>query len=125
MTRPQKSSGRSPDLITITIRSSGSFCANFAANTAAIFTTHTPAADLGYLLHNNPARLPTEELSFGRAHVFYPEANADLCTVAIMLASALHKMFWQMEGAAIKGGHIRFGSYFPEGSLGSGVLTIR
>lgn len=50
-----------------------------------ISTTHQPATDLGYLLHKNPARIQTEELSFGRAHVFYPEANADLCTVAVLL----------------------------------------
>lgn len=38
-----------------------------------------------YLLHKNPARLQTEELSFGRAHVFYPEANSEQCTVALLL----------------------------------------
>jgi len=31
-----------------------------------------PASDLGYLLHKNPARLHSFDLSFGRAHVFYP-----------------------------------------------------
>jgi hypothetical protein len=45
-----------------------------------ISTTHIPATDLGYILHKNPARLQTEALSFGKAHVFYPEANVDLCT---------------------------------------------
>jgi hypothetical protein len=29
--------------------------------------THQPATDLGYLLRNNPARLQTEELPFGKA----------------------------------------------------------
>ena len=38
-------------------------------------TTHEPATDLGYLLHKNPSRMQTEELSFGRAHVFYPETE--------------------------------------------------
>ncbi len=51
----------------------------------AISTTHHPATDLGFLLHKNPARVQTEELSFGKAHVFYPEANADLCTVDLLL----------------------------------------
>ncbi|MGO4210274.1 3' terminal RNA ribose 2'-O-methyltransferase Hen1 [Terriglobus sp. 2YAB30_2] len=50
-----------------------------------ISTTHVPATDLGYLLHKNPARLQTEELSFGKAHVFYPEADVDRCTVAVLL----------------------------------------
>ena len=40
-----------------------------------ISTTHSPATDLGYLLHKNPARLQSEEMSFGNAHVFYPEAD--------------------------------------------------
>src|SRR6202035_204296 len=40
---------------------------------------------LGYLLHKNPARMQTEELSFGKAHVFYPEADRTRCTAAILL----------------------------------------
>jgi 3' terminal RNA ribose 2'-O-methyltransferase Hen1 len=50
-----------------------------------VTTTHRPATDLGYLLHKNPARVQTEELSFGKAHVFYPEANESRCTAAILL----------------------------------------
>ena len=34
-------------------------------------TTHNPATDLGYLVHKNPAKLHSFELSFGKAHVFY------------------------------------------------------
>ena len=48
-------------------------------------TTHKPAADLGYLLHKNPANLHSLELSFGKAHVFYPEATAERCTAALLL----------------------------------------
>lgn len=48
-------------------------------------TTHQPATDLGFLLHKNPARVQTEDLSFGKAHVFYPEASAELCTVALLV----------------------------------------
>jgi 3' terminal RNA ribose 2'-O-methyltransferase Hen1 len=44
-----------------------------------------PATDLGFLLHKNPARVQRFDLSFGRAHVFYPEANADRCTAALLL----------------------------------------
>jgi 3' terminal RNA ribose 2'-O-methyltransferase Hen1 len=45
----------------------------------------SPALDLGYLLHKNPARLQTFVLPFGQAHVFYPEANNQLCTAALLL----------------------------------------
>ncbi len=48
-------------------------------------TTHRPATDLGYLLYKNPAKLQTFELTFGRAHVFYPEATDDCCTAALLL----------------------------------------
>lgn len=48
-------------------------------------TTARPATDLGYLLHKNPARLQSFELSFGHAHVFYPEASDDACTAALLL----------------------------------------
>jgi 3' terminal RNA ribose 2'-O-methyltransferase Hen1 len=50
-----------------------------------IRTTHTPASDLGYLLHKNPARHQRFELSFGAAHVFYPEVTDQGCTAAILL----------------------------------------
>jgi 3' terminal RNA ribose 2'-O-methyltransferase Hen1 len=50
-----------------------------------VTTTHTPATDLGYLLHKNPAKLQTFELPFGSAHVFYPEATDARCTVALLL----------------------------------------
>jgi 3' terminal RNA ribose 2'-O-methyltransferase Hen1 len=48
-------------------------------------TTHRPATDLGYLLHKNPTKLQAFELSFGKAHVFYPEATAERCTAALLL----------------------------------------
>ncbi len=48
-------------------------------------TTHTPATDLGYLLHKHPDRLQTFELAFGKVHVFYPEATATECTAALLL----------------------------------------
>src|SRR5258708_2683017 len=48
-------------------------------------TTHSPATDLGYLLHKRPDRVQTFELSFGRAHVFYPEATPERCTAALLL----------------------------------------
>jgi len=51
----------------------------------SISTTHQPATDLGYLLHKIPARVQTEDLSFGKAHVFYPEASSELCTAALLV----------------------------------------
>jgi 3' terminal RNA ribose 2'-O-methyltransferase Hen1 len=50
-----------------------------------VTTTHAPATDLGYLLYKNPARVQTFELTFGKAHVFYPEATDERCTAALLL----------------------------------------
>src|SRR5579885_3586551 len=50
-----------------------------------ISTTHRPATDLGYLLHKNPNRPQSFELSFGNAHVAYPEATDERCTAALIL----------------------------------------
>jgi hypothetical protein len=50
-----------------------------------ITSTRQPATDLGYLLHKNPARSQSFELPVGMAHVFYPEASDERCTVAMLL----------------------------------------
>ena len=50
-----------------------------------ITNRHTPATDLGYLLHKSPYRAQSFPLSFGQAHVFYPEASHERCTVALLL----------------------------------------
>ena len=50
-----------------------------------ITTTHRPATDLGYLLGKHPDRLQTFQLGFGEAHVVYPEASDDRCTMALIL----------------------------------------
>ncbi len=50
-----------------------------------ITTTHRPATDLGYLLHKHPDKWQTFDLSFGQAHIFYPVAAPDKCTVALLL----------------------------------------
>ena len=50
-----------------------------------ITNTCHPATDLGFLLRKNPARVHTFDTSFGRAHVFYPEATAERCTAALLL----------------------------------------
>jgi 3' terminal RNA ribose 2'-O-methyltransferase Hen1 len=57
----------------------------FFAMLLTLTTTHSPATDLGYLLHKNPARPQAFELAFGTAHVFYPEASAERCTAALLL----------------------------------------
>jgi len=48
-------------------------------------TTRAPATDLGWLLHKHPAKVQSFELTFGRAHVFYPEATDQRCTAALVL----------------------------------------
>jgi 3' terminal RNA ribose 2'-O-methyltransferase Hen1 len=50
-----------------------------------ISTTHRPAADLGRLLHKHPERFQTFELSFGKAHVYYPEVTAERCSACLLL----------------------------------------
>ncbi len=50
-----------------------------------ISTTHRPATNLGYLLHKHPERFQSYDLSFGKAHVFYPEASAERCRACLLL----------------------------------------
>ncbi|KAB2349444.1 3' terminal RNA ribose 2'-O-methyltransferase Hen1 [Actinomadura rudentiformis] len=50
-----------------------------------ITTTLSPATDLGFLLHKHPDRVQSFDQAFGTAHVFYPDAGADRCTVALLL----------------------------------------
>jgi 3' terminal RNA ribose 2'-O-methyltransferase Hen1 len=50
-----------------------------------ITTTHRPATDLSHLLHKHPARLQSVELSQGHAHIFYPHADDEKCTAALVL----------------------------------------
>lgn len=51
----------------------------------SLTTTHRPATDLGYLLRKNPGRPQAFDLSFGTAHVFYPEATEDRCTCVLLV----------------------------------------
>ena len=60
-------------------------CLTLDAVLLTISTTHQPATDLGFLLHKNPGRLQSFTLPFGRADVFYPEAERDRCTMALLL----------------------------------------
>jgi 3' terminal RNA ribose 2'-O-methyltransferase Hen1 len=65
-----------------------------------ITTTHQPATDLGYLLYKNPARMQSFELSFGRAHVLYPEATPERCTAALILEIDPIGLVRRKEGSA-------------------------
>ncbi|MBX2796909.1 MAG: 3' terminal RNA ribose 2'-O-methyltransferase Hen1 [Myxococcales bacterium] len=48
-------------------------------------TTHRPATDLGYLLRKNPARAQSFSLTFGEAHVIWPEATDERATMALLV----------------------------------------
>ncbi|HEX5408018.1 MAG TPA: 3' terminal RNA ribose 2'-O-methyltransferase Hen1 [Pseudonocardiaceae bacterium] len=48
-------------------------------------TTERPATDLGHLLHKHPDKAQSFPVAAGTAHVFYPRADADECTAALLL----------------------------------------
>jgi 3' terminal RNA ribose 2'-O-methyltransferase Hen1 len=48
-------------------------------------TPERPATDLGYLLHKHPDKAQAFSTSYGKAHVLYPEADAQRCTAALLL----------------------------------------
>lgn len=50
-----------------------------------VSTTHQPATDLGFLLHKHPDRVQQFPLSFGTVTVFYPRAEPERCTAALLL----------------------------------------
>ncbi|WP_037607408.1 3' terminal RNA ribose 2'-O-methyltransferase Hen1 [Streptacidiphilus rugosus] len=45
----------------------------------------SPATDLGFLLHKHPGKAQSFSTAHGLAHVFYPEANDERCTAALLL----------------------------------------
>lgn len=51
----------------------------------SITNEKSPATDLGFLLHKHPSRFQEVGLSFGKAYVFYPEAEETKCTVSLLL----------------------------------------
>jgi 3' terminal RNA ribose 2'-O-methyltransferase Hen1 len=67
-------------------------------------TTHSPATDLGFLLRKNPARSQSFSLSFGKAHVFYPEATPERCTVALLVEVDPVGLVRKRRGPAGEGG---------------------
>lgn len=48
-------------------------------------TPERPATDLGFLLHKHPEKAQAFSTSYGKAHVLYPEADAERCTAALLL----------------------------------------
>jgi 3' terminal RNA ribose 2'-O-methyltransferase Hen1 len=48
-------------------------------------STAPSASDLSHLLRKHPGKAQSFDLAVGRAHVFYPEATDERCTVALML----------------------------------------
>lgn len=48
-------------------------------------TPERPATDLGFLLHKHPEKSQAFSTSYGKAHVLYPEADAERCTAALLL----------------------------------------
>jgi len=102
-----------------------------------IATTHAPATDLGYLLHKNPAKCQECELSFGRVHVFYPEASAERCTAgqetrrAKWRCSTRRVRRQRRDATAVRWGHTAVvlaaagDSYQPSGGKTSMVFSAR
>lgn len=72
----------------------------------SITTTHEPATDLGYLLHKNPARVHVEEMSFGNAYIFYPEATSSRCTASLLLEVDPIGLVRGRQGLAGEGGQL-------------------
>lgn len=50
-----------------------------------ITTNKINARELSFLLHKHPDRLQTVELPVGKAHVFYPKADEQECSVCLLL----------------------------------------
>jgi len=71
-----------------------------------ITTTRRPATDLGYILVKHPARVQKFDVSFGVAHVFYPEANENRCTAALVLDIDAVGMVRRSEGNSTIGHYI-------------------
>ncbi|MDD5681365.1 MAG: 3' terminal RNA ribose 2'-O-methyltransferase Hen1 [Candidatus Omnitrophica bacterium] len=44
-----------------------------------------PVSDLSFLLHKHPSKTQSFSMSFGAAHVFYPQVDDERCTVALLL----------------------------------------
>jgi 3' terminal RNA ribose 2'-O-methyltransferase Hen1 len=72
-----------------------------------ITNSEPPATDIGYLLHKNPERVQSFDLSFGKAHVFYPEATSNRCTVALLLDFDPVGLVRNRRGPAVEAGALQ------------------
>lgn len=72
-----------------------------------VTTTHRPATDLGFLLHKRPGQVQSFALSFGSAHVFYPDATEDRCTAALLLDLDPVGLARQHQGPGGNAGHLQ------------------
>lgn len=77
--------GSFPDYTDLASLRDGVVTSTLTSMVLTIRTTHTPATDLGYLLHKNPDRGHEVELAFGTASVVYPEAGEKACTAALIV----------------------------------------
>lgn len=68
-----------------------------------ITNSQQPATDLGHLLRKNPSKTHAFELSFGRAHVFYPEATDQRCTAALLMEVDPVGLVRNRRGPAVEG----------------------
>jgi 3' terminal RNA ribose 2'-O-methyltransferase Hen1 len=93
-----------------------------------ITTTHKPATDLGFLLHKNPERTHVAELGFGNAYVFYPQADDDLCTAALLIDVDPIKLVRGRRGPSGEGGlfdsYVNDRPYAASSFLSSAILEF-
>jgi SAM-dependent methyltransferase len=76
-------------------------------------TAERPATDLGFLLHKHPGRAQSFSTAHGTAHVFYPEAEPERCTAALLL---------EVDPVAlVRRGRGRSGGQSPDSALGQYV----
>ena len=91
-------------------------------------TTHRPATDLGYLLRKNPARAQSFDLSFGKAHVFYPEASEERCTVALLVEVDPVGLVRNRRGPAGEGGlldqYVNYRPYVASSFLSVAIAEV-
>jgi 3' terminal RNA ribose 2'-O-methyltransferase Hen1 len=79
-------------LLTVTLTATGNPANQNTANQntanqdpAGPNTAGRPATDLGYLLYKHPDRVQAFAVAAGTAHVFYPRADPQQCTAALLL----------------------------------------
>lgn len=66
-------------------------------------TTHSPATDLGYLLHKHPNKRQSVEINHGKAHIFYAEASDQSATAVLLLEMDTVGMVRNSQGSAGNG----------------------